>query len=143
MLFQQEPFRDLDRVFGRLLNDQNSSMPMDAYRRGDDIWVHVDLPGVSLDSLDVTVERNVLTISAERAPHGREGDRSYLAERRHGSFRRQVHLGDGLDAEHIDADFTDGVLILRIPVAAVAKPRRVDISSGGQAEAIETGSTPA
>jgi HSP20 family protein len=105
-------------------------MPMDAYRRDSDIWVHLDLPGVAADSLDVSVERNVLTVTGERTWERREGDQTYLAERRSGTFRRQVTLGDGLDAEHIEADYTDGVLTLRIPVAEKAKPRKISIGTG-------------
>ena len=143
MLFNNDPFRDFDTVFRRLgATSTSHAMPMDAYRRGEDVWVHVDLPGVSADSLDINVERNVLTISAERDWAPEEGDRSYLAERTRGSFRRQVHLGDGLDAAQIEADLSDGVLTLRIPVAEKAKPRKISIGVGNQA-AIEAEATPA
>ncbi len=143
MLFNNDPFRDFDTVFRRLATtDASHPMPMDAYRRGEDVWVHVDLPGVAADSLDISVERDVLTISAERNWVSEEGDRSYLNERTSGRFRRQVHLGEGLDPEHIDADLTDGVLTLRIPVAERAKPRKISISTGSHA-AIEAESSPA
>lgn len=143
MLFNNDPFRDYDTVFRRLGTTGTSHpMPMDAYRRGEDVWVHVDLPGVAAESLDINVERNVLTISAERNWASEEGDRTYLNERTAGSFRRQVHLGEGLDPEHIDADLTDGVLTLRIPVAERAKPRKISITTGAPA-AIEAESTPA
>ena len=143
MLFNNDPFRDFDAVFRRLgTNSPNHTMPMDAYRRGEDVWVHVDLPGVSADSLDISVERNVLTIGAERDWAPEDGDRMYLSERDRGSFRRQVHLGDGLDAEAIEADLTDGVLTLRIPVAEKAKPRKISIGVGTQT-AIEAEATPA
>lgn len=142
MLFNNDPFRDFDTVFRRLGTATSHAMPMDAYRRGEDVWVHVDLPGVSADSLDINVERNVLTISAERDWAPEEGDRAYLAERSRGTYRRQVHLGDGLDAEHIEADLSDGVLTLRIPVAEKAKPRKISIGVGTQS-AIEAESTPA
>ena len=101
-------------------------MPMDAYKRGNDVWVHLDLPGVAADSLDIDIERNVLTVSAQRSWQREDGDQMYLAERHRGTFRRQVHLGDGLDAERIEADYHDGVLTLRIPVAEVAQPRKID-----------------
>jgi len=94
---------------------------MDAFRRGSDVWVHIDLPGVKADSLDITVERNVLTIAAERNWQRQDGDQAYFAERYRGSFRRQIELGDGLDLEHLEADLHDGVLTVRIPVAEQAK----------------------
>jgi len=142
MLFNNDPFREFDSVFRRLGNaGATHPMPMDAYRRGEDVWVHVDLPGVATDSLDINVERNVLTISAERDWAPTEGDRVYLNERIRGKFHRQVHLGEGLDAEHIEADLSDGVLTLRIPVAERAKPRKISINTSG-ATAIEAESTP-
>lgn len=133
MLLQNDPFRDFDVLLSRLgsrTGNGTMAMPMDAYRRGEDIWVHIDLPGVAADSLDINVERNVLTVNAERNWQREDGDQVYLAERPRGVYRRQVHLGDGLDAERIEANFVDGVLTLRIPVAEVAKPRRITIGSG-------------
>jgi HSP20 family protein len=143
MLFQNDPFRELDEVFGRMGSRASAApaaMPMDAYRRDTDVWVHVDLPGVSADSIDVNVERHVLTITAQRDWARHEEDRVYLAERRRGTFTRQVHLGDGLDADGIEADYTDGVLTLRIPVAERAQPRKVAITTG-QAAAIDVESS--
>jgi len=102
-------------------------MAMDAYRRGEDVWVHVDLPGVAHDSIEVSVERSVLTIAAQRDWRRQDGDQHYLSERQRGSFRRQVHLGDSLDVEEIEADFADGVLTLRIPVSARAKPKKIEV----------------
>jgi HSP20 family protein len=111
---------------------------MDAYRRGSDIWVHIDLPGVAADSLDINVERSVLTVSGERWWERQDGDQVYLNDRSQGRFRRQVHLGDGLDAERIEADYQDGVLTLRIPVAESAKPRKIEVKSGSPAIEAET-----
>lgn len=143
MLFHNDPFNDLETVFGRLgpRGVSVSAMPMDAYRRGEDVWVHLDLPGVSTESIDISIERNVLTVRAERDWARQEDDEMYLAERRRGSYQRQVHLGDGLDAEHIEADYQDGVLTLRIPVAERAKPRKIDIGVGGTREAIDVESS--
>ena len=142
MLFQNDPFRDVDALFGRLgTRPSPQGMPMDAYRRGEDVWVHVDLPGVSADSLEINVERNVLTLSAERSWATESEDRVYLNERSTGRFQRQVHLGDGLDAESIEADLSDGVLSLRIPVAERAKPRKISITTN--TPAIEAESSPA
>lgn len=139
MLVMNSPFRDIDALFdqftGRSSSSTTSPMPMDAYRRDSDIWVHLDLPGVAADSLDVSVERNVLTVTGERSWQRREGDQMYLAERRSGTFRRQVTLGDGLDAEAIEADYTDGVLTLRIPVAEKAQPRKISVGTGASTPA--------
>ncbi len=132
-MMQTDPFRDLDTLFSRLSNRQATSggvMPMDAFRRGSDVWVHIDLPGVKTDSLDITVERNVLTIAAERNWQRQEGDQAYFGERYRGSFRRQIQLGDGLDLQNLEADLHDGVLTIRIPVSEQAKPRRVEVGQG-------------
>ena len=147
MLLQNDPFREIDYLFSRLgtraAGNGNMTMPMDAYRRGEDVWVHIDLPGVAADSLDIDVERSVLTVKAERDWQREDGDQMYLAERPRGQYQRQVHLGEGLDPEHIEANFSDGVLTLRIPVAEKAKPRKISISTnqGSKQEAIETTSS--
>ena len=145
MLLQNDPFRDIDawfdRMTGRSAGNGQWPMPMDAYKRGNDLWVDIDLPGVDGDSVEINVERNVLTVSAQRSGERNEGDQVYLAERHRGSFRRQVHLGDGLDAERIEARYSDGVLTLRIPVAAAAQPRKIPVITGSAARAIDTSST--
>ena len=143
MMIQTDPFRDLDTLFSRLSGRQQNTggvMPMDAFRRGSDVWVHIDLPGVKAESLDITVERNVLTIAAERNWQRQETDQPYFAERYRGSFRRQIQLGDGLDLANLEADLHDGVLTVRIPVAEQAKPRKVEIGQHRSAtpDAIET-----
>ncbi len=142
MLVMNSPFREIDALFDQFAGRTSasmSSMPMDAYRRDGDIWVHLDMPGIAADSLDVSVERNVLTVTGERTWERREGDQVYLAERRSGVFRRQVTLGDGLDADGIEADYTDGVLTLRIPVAEQAQPRKISVGTTASStpEAIE------
>lgn len=140
MLIQTDPFRDFDTLFNRLASRGSTSgvMPMDAFRRGNDVWVHIDLPGVKADGLDITVERNMLTITGERSWQREEGDQSYFGERYRGNFRRQIQLGDGLDLEHLEADLHDGVLTVRIPVAEKAKPRKVSVGyKGDRHEAIE------
>lgn len=136
MLVMNSPFRELDALFdqvaGRSARSSESAhvATMDAYRRDSDVWVHIDLPGVAADTLDVSVERNVLTVTGERNWQRQDGDQLYLTERARGAFRRQVTLGDGLDAESIEADYTDGVLTLRIPVAEQAQPRKISIATG-------------
>ncbi|MDH3302238.1 MAG: Hsp20/alpha crystallin family protein [Acidimicrobiia bacterium] len=132
LLTQNDPFRDLDMLFRRLGTRSvgtDNTMAMDAYRRGSDVWVHVDMPGVSADQVDINVERGVLTITAERSWPREEGDQLYLNERQTGAFRRQVHLGDSLDVDGIEADFANGVLTLRIPISERAQPKRIEIKA--------------
>ena len=143
MLMQTDPFRDLDTLFSRFAGRQTNSdgiAPMDAFRRGNDVWVHMELPGVKAENLEITVERDVLTIAAERNWQRQEGDQPYFGERYRGNFRRQIELGDGLDLEHLEADLHDGILTVRIPVAEQAKPRKVQVShsQGETPQAIET-----
>ncbi len=137
MLIQNDPFRDFENLFGasRRTATPRASMPMDAYRRGDNVWVHIDMPGVSSETLDINVERSVLTVTAERTWNSEESDKPYLSERYQGTLGRQVHLGEGLDAEGIEADLHDGVLTLRIPVAEKAKPRKIEVNTGTAEEA--------
>jgi HSP20 family protein len=139
MLLQNDPF--FSAVLDRLTAPSTSgyvAAPMDAYKRGSDIWVHIDLPGVAADSLDINVERNVLTVSGERWWERQEGDQVFVTDRSQGRFRRQVHLGEGLDADRIEADYQDGVLTLRIPVKESAKPRKIEVRSGSEAIEAET-----
>lgn len=139
MLMRTDPFRDLDRlaqqVFGSGVGtwSRPTAMPMDAYRSGDEFVVTFDLPGVSLDAIDLDVERNVLTVKAERRPaHTDQNVEMQVAERPLGVFSRQLFLGDTLDAEHITATYEAGVLTLRIPISERAKPRKIEISGGEQ-----------
>ncbi len=135
MLMRTDPFRELDRlsqqVFGNLAGtwSRPTAMPMDAYRSGDEFVVVFDLPGVSPDAIELDVERNVLTVKAERRPAATgENVEMQVAERPLGVFSRQLFLGDTLDSEHIKATYDAGVLTLRIPVAEQAKPRKIAIS---------------
>ena len=106
---------------------------MDAYRAGDELVVMFDLPGVTADAIEVDVERNVLTVKAERRPTVHEADvEMQVAERPLGVFSRQVFLGDTLDTDKLEAGYEAGVLTLRIPVAERAKPRRVAVSVTGE-----------
>ena len=138
-----DPFRELDQVAQQLLSGGRSprSFPMDAYRRGDDFFVHLDLPGVDPGSIDVTVEKNVLTVSAERSWEPQEGEQVVVSERPQGSFTRQLFLGEGLDADRVNARYEAGVLTVTVPVAEQAKPRRVEVSAGGDRQAIDAGSS--
>ena len=141
MLLRFDPFRELERL-SETRPFRPSLMPMDAYRRGHQVVAHIDLPGVPADAVDITVERNVLTVTAHREFDRAEGDEAIVAERPQGEFRRQLFLGDTLDASRVEADVTDGVLTLRIPVAETAKPRRITVSTNaGGGGAIEATST--
>lgn len=125
-----DPFRDFDRLAQQLLGTTNrpAVMPMDAWREGDTFTIEFDLPGVAPDSIDLDVERNVLTVRAERV--SRNGDWEMLAsERPRGIFSRQLVLGDNLDLERIEAAYDGGVLRLRVPVAEKAKPRKIEVTS--------------
>lgn len=140
MLLRFDPFREFDRLWEAANGQVGTtarSMPMNAVRRGDHLLVTFDLPGVPADAVDLTVERNQLTVSADRSVQQDEGDEWLVAERPTGRFSRQVFLGDNLDTERISADFRDGVLEITIPVAEQAKPRKVAISEAGRPEAIE------
>ena len=130
MLVRTDPFRDLDRITQQLLGTATrpAAMPMDAYRQGDTFCIHFDLPGVSAESIGLTVEQNVLTVRAERRPEQPDGAEMIVAERPAGVFTRQVFLGDTLDTEHIGADYSAGVLTLTIPVHEQAKPRSIHIT---------------
>ena len=133
MLIRTDPFREFDRIAQQVHGtlSRPSAMPMDAWRDGEEFVVELDLPGVDPDSIDLDVERNVVTIRAERmAPTDRE---LMIAERSRGVFSRQLVLGDSLDTDRIRAGYDAGVLVLRIPISERAKPRRIDIASGGGA----------
>ena len=130
MLMRTDPFRDLDRLAQQVLGTpaRPAAMPIDAFRRGDELVVELDLPGVEPDSIDITVERNVLSVHAQRRRTGGDDVELLVGERPQGTFSRQLFLGDALDTEQIDAAYVDGVLTLRLPVAERAKPRRVAVN---------------
>jgi len=131
-LMRFDPFRELDRLAEQTLSvgaRALRSMPMEALRRGDEFIVHLDVPGVAIDDIDLTVERNVVSIRVHRPPARQEGDEVLIDERPHGEFARQLFLGDNLDAERLTADARDGVLTLTIPVSEASKPRRVVLGS--------------
>ena len=133
MLLRFDPFRELDRVTESALGRPSASMPMDAVRRGETVVVSFDLPGVDPTTIDVTVERNVLEVRASRERERAEGDEVLVSERRFGSISRQLLLGDALDGQGVVAEYDRGVLTLSIPVAATAKPRKIEIGRGGDA----------
>jgi HSP20 family protein len=139
MLMRTGPFREFDRLTQQVFNNvagtwsRPTAMPMDAYRAGDEFVVAFDLPGVDPDAIELNIERNVLTVKAERRPTVTdESVEMQVSERPLGVFSRQLFLGDTLDADRIKADCDAGVLTLRIPIAERAKPRKIEVG-GGQA----------
>lgn len=145
MLMRSDPFREFDRVAERLLSaaqagnwSRPASIALDAYRDGDEFVVAFDLPGVSADAIDIDIERNVLTVTAERRPLPvSEQALMQVAERSFGAFSRQVLLSDALDTDNIHATYEDGVLVLRIPVAEQAKPRKISVGGAERRRVID------
>jgi HSP20 family protein len=142
MLMRFDPFRELDQVTQQLFGQPGrAGALMDAYRHGDEFVVQFDLPGVDPSSIDVTVDQNVLTVTASRQQGFGESDEVLIAERPQGEFRRQLFLGEQLDSDRIGAEYDRGVLTLTLPVAEHAKPRKVEIASRGtQKQLVGTGS---
>ena len=142
MLMRTDPFRDFDRftqqVFGAAARP--SVMPMDAYRKGHDFIVHFDLPGIDPDTIDLTVEQNVLTVKADRSPLEADGGEILVTERPTGTFTRQLFLGETLDTEQIEANYSSGVLTLTIPVSEAAKPRKVAVTANDNAKQLSAAS---
>jgi HSP20 family protein len=137
MLMRSEPFTEVNRLAQQLFGvpqagtwSRPTAMPVDSYRNGDEFVIAFDLPGVDKDAIEIDVERNVLTVRAERRPVDL-GDQAVaqLSERPLGIFSRQLFLGDALDTEHIDATYDNGVLVLRIPIAERAKPRKIAVTA--------------
>jgi len=138
MLIRTDPYRELDRLTERIFGAETrpAAMPMDAYRKDDSFHVHFDLPGVQAGSIVLTVEHNVLTVSAERLPQRGDGAETIIAERPFGTFSRQLFLGDALDPEHIAADYAAGVLTLKIPVRESAKAHNIPVATAAEAQPV-------
>jgi HSP20 family protein len=142
-----DPFSTLDRVLSRMGTAsgygtmQNLSLPMDVYRKGDAFVIELDIPGVDPSAIDMAVEHNMLTVSGEVHPRHDDVDEVVVCERPHARFRRQVYLGENLDTEQIKANYENGVLRIRIPIAETRLARKIEISSeqGGE-QAIDVGS---
>ena len=144
MLMRTDPFRDLDRLAETFFGTPGrpAVMHVDAEREGDWFYVHFDLPGVDPDSIDLTVERNVLTVKAERRWQPEEDLQFLLRERPQGSFTRQIVLSDAVDADKIEARYENGVLLVTAPVAEAAKPHKIEIKAGnGHGKAITSGTS--
>ena len=135
-LMRFDPFRELDRFSEQMMGGRlPRTMPIEAWRRKDEFYVYVDLPGINQDDVELTVERNVVSIRAERRPAHEEGDDVIVDERPHGIFTRQLFLGDNLDVNKLSADYDRGVLMLTIPIAEASKPRRIPL--GGQQQQLQ------
>jgi HSP20 family protein len=137
MLMRTDPFREFDRLTQQVFNNaagtwsRPTAMPMDAFRAGDEFVVAFDLPGIDPDAIELNIERNVLTVKAERRPTATDQSvEMQVSERPLGVFSRQLFLGDTLDTSRIKADYDAGVLTLRIPIAEQAKPRKIEIGGG-------------
>ena len=142
MLMRFDPFRDIDRLTQQLAGERRASaMPMDAYREEEQFVVQFDLPGVDPESIDLTVEKNALTVRAERSWQAGNGVEVLVAERPQGSFSRQLFLGEGLDADRIEARYDQGVLTVTIPLAERAKARKIEVGTNGGGQAIDASST--
>jgi HSP20 family protein len=131
-LMRYDPFREFDRLAEQFFGTTARApwMPMDAVRRADRVELRFDLPGVAPDAIDVSVERNVLTVKAERSWWPEEGDEVLARERPQGTYTRQVFLGEALDTDRLTANYDQGVLTIEVPVAEEAKARKVEITVG-------------
>src|SRR5947208_12016314 len=135
-----DPFSTMDRMLSRYGGSGSGTnrpwaVPMDVYRQGDTFVVEVDVPGTDPNSLDITVERNMLTVSGDAQASHQDADEVLVCERPHARFRRQIYLGEGLDSENIQASYDNGVLTIRISVAEQEKPRKIEVTaSQGQGQ---------
>ncbi len=136
-----DPFRGLDRLTSQLVSGRRTpmGMPMDVWQADDGYHVALDLPGVDPGSVEITSERNMLTIRAERRADYEEGHNVLLAERPQGSFTRQLQVGDALDTTKVAATYNNGVLTLMIPMAEAAQPRRIEVQAGGGQQQLSVG----
>lgn len=126
-----DSFRDLDRFANSLMDMRQGPrfMPIDLHREGDHFMLYADLPGVDPGSVDVNVDGQLLTIRAERTSRGEDDGKWLARERPSGSFLRQISIGEGIDAEHISANYSNGVLSVMMPVSERAKPRKIEVGS--------------
>jgi HSP20 family protein len=138
LLDRFDPFlAEFDRLTHRTLGApaigtaDAAGMPMDVIRRGDELIVRLDLPGVAADKISVTVENHTLTVTAERQASFGEGEQVLVQERFDGTMTRRLRVPDWVDGNNVDADYHDGVLAITLPLAEQAKPRKVEVRTGG------------
>jgi len=129
MLLRTDPFREFDRLANRVLEGDSPWMPVDAFRHGDVFTLQFDLPGADPSSIDVTVERNELKVEAERNSRWPEDAQVLMRERPRGKFTRRLFVSDNLDTDHVTADYTNGVLVVRVPMRETAKARKIEVST--------------
>jgi HSP20 family protein len=138
LLTSFDPFvQEFDRIAKRAFGPSTAGVPamrMDGIRRQDDVLLRFDLPGIDPESIEVTVDRGVLSVSAKRVEEYAEGEKAFIRERRMGSFSRRVYLSDTVDADKIDASYADGVLSVRVPLTEKAQPRKVEVATAAKAE---------
>ncbi len=136
MSISYDPFHHLDELRDQLVSGGRAprSFPMDAYRRGEEFLVHLDLPGINPETVEITVENQVLTITVERRFEQLEGDEIIVSERPQGRFSRQLRLGSTIDTDRIEASYHDGVLTITLPVSERARPRQIQVGRGGPAQ---------
>jgi HSP20 family protein len=142
MALGYDPFREYEQLAQQLISGGRvpRSFPMDAYRRGEDFIVHLDLPGVDPGSIDITVESGVLTVSAERRFEQEDEDEIIVNERPQGRFNRDLRLGSAIDVDKIGANYEGGVLTLTLPISERAKPRTIQVQARSEAHTeIESG----
>ena len=126
-----DPFtRDFQRQFDRLARrsfGQNAAMPLDIVRRDSDVTLRFDVPGIDRDSIEVTVDRGILSVSVKRQEERSENDKFFVRERTMGTFTRRVRLSENVNADAVEASYDNGVLEVRIPVLEQAKPRKIEV----------------
>lgn len=136
MALGYDPFREYEQLVQQLLSGGRvpRSFPMDAYRRGEEFIVHLDLPGVDPGSIDITVESGMLTVSSERRSEQKDEDEIIVSERPQGRFNRELRLGSAIDVDNIGASYEGGVLTLTLPVSERAKPRTIQVQAGNEVQ---------
>ena len=138
MLMRFDPWREFDRLTRDLFNGSvRTSLPIDAYRKDDEFVIHFDLPGIDSDSIDLTVDENVLTVRAERRAETTEGVEVLVSERPQGTYVRRIFLGEAIDADKLSARYDNGVLTVVAPISESAKPRKIEIAAGNGTPALE------
>ncbi len=138
MLMRFDPFRDLDRVTDQFSRTPRTVLAMDAVRKDQEVVIYIDVPGVTGDDIDVSIEKNELTVSVDRRWTETEGEQVISNERPQGTFTRRIVLSDALDLDQLKAKTSDGVLIIAIPISERSKPRRIDVATDPHDEAIDT-----